>query len=117
MQPSHRAAIADLLLLTTTGTGIASAQVNVAGEWTMTLNEDETERPPGGDYLGLPLTSAARLHAESRDASILTLTWTTVIHDPPCLAETFIRTRDFLLSIGLQMGINTFLSEFLAKYL
>ena len=67
------------------------------------------------------------------------LTWTTVIHDPAYLTETFIRTRDFLLSIGLQMGAypcesvvevvmpkgkiphhlpgtNTFLAEFPARY-
>jgi len=56
----------------------AFAQVNLAGVWENLgiLHEDEPERLPGpeiGDYLGIPITDAARLHADSWDASLLTL--------------------------------------------
>jgi hypothetical protein len=40
------------------------------------VHEDQPERGPGpelGDYLGLPITDGARLHADSWDASRLTL--------------------------------------------
>lgn len=54
----------------------AFAQVDLAGEWAPRFHEDQPERIPGpeiGDYLGLPITDAARLRADSWDASILTL--------------------------------------------
>src|SRR5580693_7400460 len=72
----NRAGIAAAICLIAAGARFASAQVNLAGEWAMTLNEDEPERLPGpeiGDYLGLPINAAARLHADSWDASLLTL--------------------------------------------
>src|SRR5262245_47674603 len=50
--------------------------VDLAGEWAPRFHEDQPERIPGpeiGDYLGLPINEAARLHADSWDASILTL--------------------------------------------
>jgi len=53
-----------------------SAQVDLAGEWAPRFHEDQPERIPGpdiGDYLGLPITAAARLRADSWDASLLTL--------------------------------------------
>ncbi len=65
-----------VLFLTTAGTWTADAQINLSGTYAMTLNEDFPERLPGpeiGDYLGIPLNAAARLHAESWDASLLTL--------------------------------------------
>jgi len=46
------------------------------GEWAARYHEDQLERIPGpelGDYLGLPINDAARLKAESWDASRLTL--------------------------------------------
>jgi glyoxylase-like metal-dependent hydrolase (beta-lactamase superfamily II) len=46
------------------------------GEWAARYHEDQIERIPGpelGDYLGLPINDAARLKAESWDASRLTL--------------------------------------------
>jgi len=49
---------------------------DLAGEWAPKFHEDQPERIPGpeiGDYLGLPINAAARLHADSWDASILTL--------------------------------------------
>src|SRR5437764_11870774 len=57
--------------------GSLSAQVVFTGEWTPIRNhEDTAERGPGpelGDYLGLPVNDAARLFADSWDASRLTL--------------------------------------------
>src|SRR5881296_1620244 len=60
----------------------ASAQVtanqglDLSGEWAPRFHEDQPERIPGpeiGDYLGLPINDAARLRADSWDASLLTL--------------------------------------------
>ena len=51
-------------------------QVNLAGEWQPITHEDAVERGAGpdlGDYLGMPINNAARLRAESWDASRLTL--------------------------------------------
>jgi len=56
--------------------GSASAQILLDGEWAARYHEDQLERIPGpelGDYLGLPINDAARLKAESWDASRLTL--------------------------------------------
>src|SRR5580693_418159 len=52
------------------------AQKDIAGEWDNRFDEDFLERIPGpdiGDYLGIPINAAARLHADSWDASLLTL--------------------------------------------
>jgi hypothetical protein len=52
------------------------AQVDFSGEWAPRFHEDQPERVPGpalGDYLGLPINDAARLRADSWDASIMTL--------------------------------------------
>src|SRR5438270_12576556 len=57
------------------------AQKDIAGEWDNRFDEDFLERIPGpdiGDYLGIPINAAARLHADSWDASLLTL------REPPC---------------------------------
>src|SRR6202162_4447906 len=54
----------------------AFAQVDLAGEWAPRFHEDQHERIPGpdiGDYLGIPINAAARLRADSWDASLLTL--------------------------------------------
>jgi len=54
----------------------AMAQNDFVGEWQARYHEDQAERIPGpeiGDYLGLPITDAARLRADSWDASIATL--------------------------------------------
>src|SRR5256885_2320990 len=50
--------------------------MDLSGEWAPLFHEDQPERIPGpdiGDYLGLPINAAARLHADAWDASILTL--------------------------------------------
>jgi glyoxylase-like metal-dependent hydrolase (beta-lactamase superfamily II) len=54
----------------------AFGQYDLTGEWGARYHEDYAERIPGpelGDYLGLPITDAARLRADSWDASIATL--------------------------------------------
>ena len=54
----------------------AGAQVDFSGEWAPRFHEDQPERVPGpelGDYLGLPINDAARLRADSWEASIQTL--------------------------------------------
>jgi len=54
----------------------AAAQLNLMGYWNPIFHEDFEERVPGpamGDYLGLPITDAARKRADSWDASILSL--------------------------------------------
>ena len=62
-------------LLSASGS-IASAQLNFDGYWEPIFHEDIEERIPGpsmGDYAGLPITDAARLRAQSWDASLLSL--------------------------------------------
>jgi hypothetical protein len=54
----------------------AYAQIDFSGEWAPRFWEDQPERVPGpelGDFLGIPISDAARLRAESWDASIQTL--------------------------------------------
>lgn len=54
----------------------AHAELNLVGYWDPIFHEDVEERIPGpamGDYLGLPINDAARLRAESWDASLLSL--------------------------------------------
>ena len=86
MRRVDRIAAAGLIVLAAAGAMTirpASAQrmanasgYDLAGEWAPRFHEDQPERIPGpeiGDYLGLPINEAARLHADSWDASILTL--------------------------------------------
>ena len=54
----------------------AAAQVDFSGEWAPRFYEDQPERVPGpelADYLGLPINDAARLRADSWQASVMTL--------------------------------------------
>ena len=56
--------------------GPASAQIDLSGQLAGRFHEDQEHRVPGpelGDYLGLPINDAARLKADSWDASILSL--------------------------------------------
>jgi hypothetical protein len=77
MQQINRYAIAPLLLVAVTLSGpTAFAQLDPSGEWAPLFHEDQPERIPGpeiGDYLGLPINDAARLRADTWDASLLTL--------------------------------------------
>jgi hypothetical protein len=52
------------------------AQVDLSGNWGAMFTEDQPERIPGpelGDYLGLPITDANRLRADSWSGSRLTM--------------------------------------------
>ena len=54
----------------------APAQEDPSGYWAARFHEDEPERIPGpeiGDYLGLPINNAARLRADSWDATLVEL--------------------------------------------
>jgi len=56
--------------------GRAYAQIDFSGVWAPIFHEDQPERVPGpdvGDYAGLPINDAARMKADTWDASILTL--------------------------------------------
>jgi hypothetical protein len=76
-QVSRFGAAALVSVLAVCSAGVpASAQVNLAGQWTGQYHEDQPDRIPGpelGDYGGLPLNSADRMRAEAWSASILSL--------------------------------------------
>jgi len=62
--------------LTAQGPQPAGLSIDLTGEWGQRVHEDQPERGPGpelGDYLGLPINDAARLHGDTWDASLLTL--------------------------------------------
>jgi len=69
----HRAAIAGLVaaLLLAAGVRAAHAQeIDFTGSWVPIYHEDGPERIPGAelaDYLGLPITDAARMRADAYD--------------------------------------------------
>jgi glyoxylase-like metal-dependent hydrolase (beta-lactamase superfamily II) len=73
----HRSAVSGVFLIVIACTAVpAWAQIDFSGEWAPRFWEDQPERVPGpelGDYLGIPINEAARLRAESWDASIQTL--------------------------------------------
>ena len=65
-----------ILLMLTLLAWPARAQVNLMGYWNPIYHEVNDERIPGpeiGDYAGLPINDAARLRAQSWEASLLTL--------------------------------------------
>lgn len=54
----------------------AFGQVDFTGEWAPAYHEDGPERLPGpelGDYMGIPLTAAGRLRADSYDADRISI--------------------------------------------
>src|SRR5262252_2769749 len=54
----------------------AVAQVDLSGYWHSPMQEDGLERgggPLSGEYVGIPLTDAARMRADSWSASLLTV--------------------------------------------
>jgi hypothetical protein len=72
----QRWASATLCVVSLFASAGATAQRNLVGYWDPVFHEDVEERIPGpamGDYLGLPINDAARLRAESWDASLLSL--------------------------------------------
>jgi cyclase len=73
MQPKHVWLAAAVVLLLAMP---AQAQVDFTGSWGVRFHEDYPERIPGpslGDYLALPINDAARLRADTWDASLHTL--------------------------------------------
>jgi hypothetical protein len=64
------------LIIWTMAVRPSAAQVDLTGIWAPIFHEDQVERIPGpdvGDYAGLPISDAARLRADSWDASLLTI--------------------------------------------
>ena len=74
---TRRSVVAFCLLASVVWSEPARAQALLSGNWVpYRAHEDEQDRGPGpdlGDYLGLPINDAARLFADSWDASRLTL--------------------------------------------
>src|SRR6202035_132508 len=65
-----------IVLMTLTAAVPAAAQVDFSGEWAPRFHEDQPERVPGpelGDYLGLPISDAARMRGYAWEASLLTM--------------------------------------------
>ena len=76
MKYSKRSIAISGLLAFTLGGVPAFAQLDLTGVWSPRMHEDQPERGPGpelGDYLGLPITPAARQFALSWSASRITL--------------------------------------------
>src|SRR5262245_44570430 len=78
MRRTRRGSRVVLFLLLLVPATDARAQVDLSGELAARLHEEVLLRrdPPGpslGDYTGLPVNDAARLKADSWDASILSL--------------------------------------------
>ena len=68
--------LAVLVVFCLTVTGPTLAYVDLAGGWAQRFHEDLPERGAGpeiGDYVGLPITDAARLRADSWDAAKWTM--------------------------------------------
>jgi len=62
-----------LVLLGVTAAAPAWAQIEITGLWGVRYHEDQEERVPGGElgeYFGIPLTDAARMRADTWDASL-----------------------------------------------
>jgi hypothetical protein len=65
-----------VLTTTTLASVPAVAQVEFSGEWSTRQHEDSLERMPGptiGEYVGIPLTDAARKAGDTWDPDLLTL--------------------------------------------
>ena len=83
MKTVLRLALASLVAVGAAGNNVSlvaqggpRGPMDLSGEWAPLFHEDQLERIPGpdiGDYLGLPINEAARLHGDAWDASILTL--------------------------------------------
>ena len=76
MNVTNRIVFAAVLLAALALPSRAFAQIDLSGVWAPIFHEDQPERVPGpdiGDYAGLPINDAARLKADTWDASLLTL--------------------------------------------
>ena len=71
-----RTILSTLVFVGAVSAPVFAQAIDLAGEWAPVFHEDQPERGPGpeiGDYLGIPLNDAARLRADSWDASLLAL--------------------------------------------
>ena len=71
----HRLVLAAALIVVATAAP-AWAQIDFSGEWAPRMWEDQPERAAGpmlGEYHGLPINDAARMRADTWDASVQTL--------------------------------------------
>ena len=77
MRVTKRSAVVSFALAMGLSSVPAAAQILLSGNWIpLRTTEDEQDRGPGpdlGDYTGIPINDAARLFAESWNASRLTL--------------------------------------------
>lgn len=83
------AGVVSLLIVMLASTA-AHAQIELSGEWTARQHEDQPHRGGGadlGDYTGLPINDAARLKADTWDASILTLPEKQCLPHPAAYAD------------------------------
>jgi hypothetical protein len=72
----HFAGVGLLALMIMFSSRSAFAQIDLSGDWSNKMHEDQVWRIPGaelGEYEGIPLSAAGRMRAESWDASINTL--------------------------------------------
>ena len=76
MRGVHRATILGSLLAVTALASPAFGQISLVGDWGPRTHEDQRDRGPGpmlGDYTGIPVNERARRHADSWDASRMTI--------------------------------------------
>jgi hypothetical protein len=76
MRHVNRSLVVLILFAASLTSAPAFAQIDFSGEWAPRFWEDQPERVPGpelGDYLGIPISDAARLRAAAWEASIQTL--------------------------------------------
>ena len=70
----NRVLCAGVVALMTFGSiRVASAQMDFSGEWQPVRNQDNSENPLPGDWLGIPLNEAGLARSEAWDASIASL--------------------------------------------
>src|SRR5437867_1270199 len=65
-----------LLMMTMLTSGAVFGQIDLSGDWSPVIHEDAQDRTGGpdlGDYTGLPINDAARLRADSWEATMLSL--------------------------------------------
>ena len=71
----------NVLLVMLLGAAPAFAQIDFSGEWAPIRAEDHTPNPNvlPGDYVGLPISDAARMRADTWSAS----QWTCLLYTSP----------------------------------
>ncbi len=97
MRTCERAAVAVLwAAMLILAPAAANAQVDLVGQWQATYYEDPVDRRGGplpGEYEGLPLNDAARLHADTWDPSLISVPERQCIPHPPDYGTNFSGAR------------------------